>query len=340
MIKSNLSFILFFVCILLGITTWYVYHKSQKISQELVTADRGMTIEDFRGVTKIVIKHVKLPSLVFTKNNQSWLVNEKYDVDPAVFVHIEKVLTNIKLLYVPSKNAVPTIMNSIKNNGIQVDIYENDKKPSKIIHIGSDTQDGYGSYIVLGGSNQPFAMQLPGLAGGIRSRFEQPIDNFRDKFIYKYKAKDIDQVLVEYPKRNGYSFKINNTNSGFVLQPLLRNDDSKLAINQVVVNAYMSGFEMLGAEKIMNAYPNKNSILATVPSCVMTIKDIKGNATIYKYYPYDDIENGLRTASTPGEIRFQNRLFVSVDSTDFYTVQNKVFGHIFRSFDEFLAYPK
>ncbi|MEY3422301.1 MAG: hypothetical protein RIR48_2604, partial [Bacteroidota bacterium] len=130
--KQNL--ILFLVLLVLGCIAGLLYIKKQREEAQLVKADRGFTVENINDVSKIVVRHVKLQPLVFTREDGKWRINGKYNADPAVMVHIEKVLTGVRLLYVPPVNSNPTILRSLKENGIQVDIYEDDKHPEKIIH--------------------------------------------------------------------------------------------------------------------------------------------------------------------------------------------------------------
>lgn len=330
------NFILFTVLILLAGIAFYLYQGKKNNEKKLVKADRGFTIGDINDVSKIVVKHVKLPPLVFTKESRLWTINGKYPADPGVMVHIESVLTKIRLLYVPPSNTTPTILKSIKENGIQVDVYTDDQEqPYKIFHLGADTQDGEGTYMVLGGTSQPFAMHLPGLSGGLRSRFEQPTDNYRDKFIFQTPVDEITSLKVQYHKDNLHSFLIKNEGD-FSIFPLMIRERSLLA-NKMLIKSYLSQFESLGAEKLMNQYPDKEKILTSVPSFTVELQNKEGSKTSYIFYPYDDYETDFGPANSPAEIRLQNRMYVLVDSIDFYVVQNRVFGNVFRGYDEFMT---
>ena len=330
--------ILFLLLAALSATAYFLIRNDKDNRKGVVTADRGFTVESFDDVKKIVIKHTKLQPLVFTREGKQWKVNGKYAVDPAVFVNIEKVLTGMKMLFIPSKAATPTIMESIKKSGIQVDVYENESQPSRIIFIGSDTQKGDGTYMILGGSVQPYAMHLPGLGGGLRSRFEQPIENFRDKFIFRELSDEIEFVKVEYPKQNSASFIIENKGVSSTIKPLIANGlQLSVPENKRAISAYLSGFESLGAEKLMNDYPLKDSVIFKVPNCIIELKRKDGSTRTHKFFAYDDFESGTGNARSPSEIKAQNRLFVLVDDRDFYTVQNRVFGDLFRGYQEFFS---
>ena len=153
--------IIILVLLLIGLSAAAYYLIRENDQKGMVTADRGFSVPDLNEIKKIVIQQKKI-------------MNGKYPVDPGVFVNVEKVLTNVTLLYVPPAGHTNTIMESIKENGIQVDLYEDEDAPIKIFHIGTDLQKSAGTHMVMAGSAQPYVMYLPGLEGGLRSRFEQP----------------------------------------------------------------------------------------------------------------------------------------------------------------------
>jgi hypothetical protein len=330
--------ILILLLAILSTSAYFLIRNDNKNTKGEVTADRGFTVESIDDVQKIVIKHTKLQPLVFTREGKQWKLNGKYAVDDAVFVNVEKVVTGMKMLFIPSKAATPTIMESIKKSGIQVDVYEDDSQPSRIFFIGSDTQKGDGTYMLLGGSSQPYAMHLPGLGGGLRSRFEQPLENFRDKFIFRDRPQDIEYVKVEYPKQNSSSFIIENKASSWSLKPLLTTGlPITIPESKQLLTKYMDGFERLGAEKLLNDYPLKDSVIFKVPNCIIELKKKDGSVRTHKFFAYDDFEAGSGNSRSPTEIKAQNRMFVLVDDRDFYTVQNRVFGDLFRGYQEFFG---
>jgi len=330
------SGILFIVLLLLSSGGYFLVINDRKEENGNLTSDRGFNVKSMDDVQKIVIKHVKLQPLVFTRQGKQWLLNGKYSVDDAVFINVEKVLTGMKMLYIPSKATTSTILESIKKNGIQLDVYEGGNQPSRIISIGTDTQKGDGTFMILGGTDQPYVMHLPGLAGGLRSRFEQPLENFRDKYLFKDQINHIDYIKVEYPKQNSSSFIIENKAEKATIRPLIENiTEPALSANHQLITAYLSGFESLGAEKLINQYPAKDSVIAKIPNCIIELKRRDGIIKHFKFFDYDDIETVTGNSRSPEEIRGQNHLLVYTNEKDFYTVQNRVFGDIFRGYQEF-----
>ncbi|MFZ1749464.1 MAG: hypothetical protein WAU01_04710 [Saprospiraceae bacterium] len=325
--------------LLLGLLwlTYYLVYQHDAPENHLAQADRGFAIRSMDDVDKMVIKHTKLQPLIFEKKSHTWILNGKYKVDPAVFVNIERVLIGIKMLYIPPAKATLNIQKSIKNSGIQVDLYKNGDQPFKMFFIGSDTQQGDGTYMILAGTAQPYVMHLPGLAGGIRSRFEQPLNNYRDKYLYTSKINEIDYVKVEYPKQTTSSFIISNNGGTFDLNPIINAPDrEKTVVDQNRLKSYLAGYEQLGAEALINQHPLKDTVISKIPNCIITLRTKEGQLSVNKYYAYDDFETQKGNSRSPSEVRNQNRLFVWSNDEDFYTVQNRVFGKIFLGYQDFL----
>lgn len=330
--------IIILVLLLIGLSAAAYYLIRENDQKGMVTADRGFSVPDLNEIKKIVIQQKKMQPIVFTRKGKGWIMNGKYPVDPGVFVNVEKVLTNVTLLYVPPAGHTNTIMESIKENGIQVDLYEDEDAPIKIFHIGTDLQKSAGTHMVMAGSAQPYVMYLPGLEGGLRSRFEQPAKNFRDKFIYQFPRNIIKSIKIEYPKDNFSSFILTKQGDKFELKPVLENIKIPTnPINEIRVNTFIDQFENMGTEGLIDAIPERDSIIKSLPCCILTLTTLEGKTLIHKYFSYDGYETSGINANTPAEIRALNRVFIYTNDDDLYTSQNRVVGDIFHGYSDFFA---
>lgn len=329
---------LLLILLLLSGGAYYLVQKNEANKKGIVTADRGFTVESIDVIQKIVIKHKKLQPMIFTKNGKGWMLNGKYPVDPGVFVNVEKVLTDMRMLYIPPASHTKTIMKSIENNGIQVDLYDGDELPFKIFYIGSDVQKSAGTHMILAGATQPYVMHLPGLNGGLRSRFEQPVKNYRDKFIYQFPEDKIANIKLEYPKDNFSSFILEKHDNKWQVSPLLDMIKKETGpLNLMRLNAFIAQFENMGTEGLIPDLPEKDSVISKVPSCIFTLTNKDGSVHQHKYYSYDDFINRSGNARTPEELRAENRVFILTEDNDLYTAQNRVVGDIFLGYKDFYA---
>lgn len=318
----------------------FVMKKEQAVEKGYLTADRNFQIKNMDEVTKIVIKQPKLQPIIFTKKGKGWLLNEKYDVDPDVFINIQTVLERVSLSYVPPKQSVSHIMESIKNNGIQVDIYTQANKPERIYYIGSDTKDGSGTNMIMGGYTQPYVMQLPGLIGGLRSRFEQPAQNYRDKTLFKFNPSDIKTIKIEYVKDNLSSFEITN-GSLPTIKPLINLPDNPTGTpNEANLKYYINQFERIGTEGIVNNVPEKDSLIANAPNSILTITTKDNNQHVYKFYSYEHYIDGEKDPVTQKEIYAINRQYIyTPNDNTLYTAQMRVIRRIFLAYKDFFVQP-
>jgi hypothetical protein len=328
--------ILLLALLLLSGGAYYLYQKNSANTKGMVSADRGFTVESMDEITNIVLKHPRLQPIQFSKNGKSWLLNGKYLVNDAVFINIEKALLDMKMLYVPPKAANATVKESIGKYAIEVSLYNNSDQPFKTFYIGSDTQKGEGTYMLMKGEEQAYVMHLPGLMGGLRSRFEQPVKNYRDKFIFRDKPEQIESITVNYPKSESSSFKLVKDGKTVTVSPTIANvQKTDKPLNERVVNAYLSSFEMLGAEDIFDAKEGIDTLLQLVPFCVVEMKKTNGTVRKSVFYSYEDIIWKDKNSRGPKDVAQMERFYAWVDDADMFIVQRRVFGNIFLGYENF-----
>jgi hypothetical protein len=268
-------------------------------------------------------------------------LNGSTDVDPGVFANIQAALTKMRMLYKPAQAATKTVLSSLKTNGIQVDIYTNDEtKPDKIFFVGTDTQKGEGTFMLLNGSDQPYVMHLPGLAGGLRSRFEQPEKNFRDKFIYKFTAASLKTIRVEYPKDQSQSFEIQVEAEPMISSLLAQYTLPKTKQNSGKIQSYIGIFESTGTEGVFNDFPMKDSLFTLIPDCVITLSLKSGEIIEDKFYSFEHFMERSGNYRTPQEIRSGNRVFILRNKKDLFLAQTRVIGNFFTGYQEFFPVRK
>jgi Domain of unknown function (DUF4340) len=328
--------LLFVALLLLSGGAYFLYQKNSANQKGMVTADRGFAVESMDEITNIVIKHPKLQPIQFSKNGKSWLLNAKYLVNDAVFINIENVLLDMRLLYVPPKAANATVKESIGKYALEVSLYNNSDQPFKTFYIGSDTQKGDGTYMLMKGEEQAYVMHLPGLMGGLRSRFEQPLKNYRDKFIFREKQDQIASITVTYPKSESSSFSLVKDGKNVTVNPTIANVQKiNKPLNERVVNAYLGSFELLGAEDIFDAQEGIDTLLQLVPFCIVEMKKTNGTTKKSVFYSYEDIMWQDKNSRGPKDVAQMERFYAWVDDADMFIVQKRVFGNIFLGYENF-----
>jgi len=327
---------LFFGLLLLSGVAYFLYQKNSANQKGMVTADRGFAVESMDEITNIVIKHPKLQPIQFSKNGKSWLLNGKYTVNDAVFVNIEKVLIDMRMLYVPPKAANATVKESIGKYALEVSLYNNSDQAFKTFYIGSDTQKGDGTYMLMKGEEQAYVMHLPGLMGGLRSRFEQPLKNYKDKFIFRDKQEQIASITVNYPKSESSSFSLVKDGKNVTVSPTIANVQKiNKPLNERVVNAYLSSFELLGAEDFFDTKEGIDTLLQLVPFCIVEMKKTNGTVRKSVFYSYEDVIWKDKNSRGPRDVAQMERFYAWVDDSEMFIVQRRVFSNICVGYEHF-----
>lgn len=316
--------------VILSGLAWWLYQYNRNVqSGGINMPDRDFTVTNTDDIQKIFIAFRDGETLTFTREGKSWIINRQYKADDAVMIHLINVFGKMKMLYIPPKPAVKNIVESIGKNGIKVELYDRKDKKMKVFYVGTDTQAGDGTHMILEGYAQPYVMHLPGLLGGLRSRFEQPLRNYRDKAVFEYKPEEISEITAVYHKDMNSSFHLTRKGNSFDIKPVdPLTPPIKAPVNMMRVNTYLSGFERVAAESIVNENKGRDSILSLVPFCTFTLKDIQGNIKECTFHVYDDILIGDTKTRTVKDMQDIDRFFLNVKGGDFYLAQRRVFSRI------------
>jgi hypothetical protein len=325
----------------LGVVAYYLYVRNSEKSSNIDMPERNFSVADIQDVHKIFLAYKDRDPVTFVRSASGWIINDSVQADESVMIHMTNVLQNIKMLYIPPKPSTKTIAQSIGKNGIKVELYDKKDKNIKVFYIGTDTQAGDGTHMIMEGASQPYVMHLPGLLGGLRSRFEQPIRNYRDKSVFRYNPDDIREISLFYPKDINASFRLKKEGGNYLVEPLdPLTTRIKKAVSTSRVRAYLDGFEWVAAEAIVNENEARDSILRLIPFCKMTVKDKADNIKEADFYSYDEIViKDVKTRSV-SDIAAIDRFFVQVKGGDFYIVQRRVFEKVLPSYQYFFATPE
>jgi hypothetical protein len=330
--------ILAITLLLLGGAAYLVVNKQKELKfSSGVTADRDFAIPSLDGITNIVLKHAKLQPTQFQRKGNSWVINNKYEANEVVMRNLTDVLTKMQLKYTPPKNTTATIKEEIKRSGIKVQLYAGSDKPIKTYYIASDTEKQEGTFMLMEGGEQVYVMHLPYLNGGFRSRFEQPLDRLRDIYVYKENPEDITSIIVQYPKKEEMSFTLNKSGDSYIVKPLLSNLEPLHNINQAKARNYVYGFASIGAEVLINDYEYKDSILKTIPFCIIELTNAKGFKTKAKYYPYGEFVEKMNIERTDDDIASTDKYFIWVNEKDLFFGQHQLFKKAFGTYDGFFT---
>ena len=322
----------------------------------LVLTRSGTTFK--RSLSNFAVSDTSNITLIFMsdKNNNTltlsrepgggWTVNDRF---PAQKYNVDMLLQTLKDLEV--KEPVPraarnNIIRELAVNSVKVEIYQKvhritlagirlfpHVKMTRVYYVGGATQNNRGTFMLMEHSEEPFVTFLPGFRGFVSPRYT-PIEKYwRDYTIFRIGAQGIVSASVEYPAYPDFSFSVTNIPGG---NPVLirLNDRSEIKdYDTAKVWSFLAAFSSVSFEALLNDIdPHlKDSVLASTPLCIITVRDTAGKETVVKTYHKNA---GPGSAEYYGrEVPYDlDRLYALMnDGQDFTLIQFFVFDKILRT---------
>lgn len=336
----NTIILLVLFLLLGGGTYWYLNQNKEKTPTSMVGQDRLFRVKDIENVTKIFIADRTGTTTTLTrKNEEDWLYDGKYPARPGAIRNLLDAVQKIEMKFKPADAAVKGMVADLATNGLKVEVYKGEDTPAKTYYIGGSTSDERGTYAIMEGSNQPYVVNIPSWEGNIRFRYSLKGDEWRDRAVFSEDVDDIQAVSIEYPLQKNKSFKLERTGrNAFNVDPYY---DLTPRINQEVstgkVEAFLTGFENIGAEGFKNHIPIRDSIRQLQPFATISLTNTSGETRSARFFPIlQDYNNYDEESGTKFNIKkIVERYHVDISNGDFVMVQNLVFKKLFWSYDSF-----
>jgi len=328
--------ILFVLLVGLGGIAYYLNTTADDGKTSLTAADRNFAFPKDQ-IGKVSLQKVGGPKYTFTlREGGEWYINDTYKASQFTIPYLLQTLSDITIQNLPAKNSIPNILRDFQKSGIQVKVYDLDGNEVRSYQIGLESYDDKGTYFLMDGSNQPYNMYLKGFDGDVRSRFNQPLDKWRDRVIWKYDPEDITEVVVEYHKSQKESFRLKKDGSKIEVTPLssfITPLDKE--VDQKIASSYLSGFKRIYAEDYDNQNVRKDSISNLVPFATISVQDKTGKTNKVDFYPFRDFL--LKNVNTKDleEAQKIERFFINHSKGDFMVTQKRMVKEVFRPYTHF-----
>lgn len=324
------------VIALSGISFWIMKNNQDgTIRRELF----DFAVADTGTVTKIYMVNTGGKQLTLTKEKAGdWKVNGKFKARNDAIKNLLVCVKDLEVKTPVAKSAIENVSKQMATSSTKVEIYEGEKL-IKMYYVGSDTQDGLGTFMLLTdpetgeNSTLPFVMHLPGFNGFLSIRFFMDEDLWRDRTIFAFYPDQIASVSVDYTHLLDSSFTISLTNSN-----LISLKDSKgnnvPDFDTVKVKQYLNYYSNIQYEALKNELrPSfKDSILAKGAVHVITLTDRTGKKHVVKTFS-KPAEPGANDPVTGQPLKEDlERMFALFnEDKDVAMIQYYVFGKLFPS---------
>jgi hypothetical protein len=292
--KSTLILLLLFLASGAA-TVWYLQQPEKK-STSLIDADADFRISDTDQIGKIFLaSRIRGTQFVLERKGDDWFVEDTIPVYPEIVTNLMTAIRTMKIRYRPAKAAIPNIAKDLAVDQVKTEIYDRQGNLMKAYYVGGETSDARGTYVIMEGSEKPMVMQIPGVTGSFKVRYDLGLLDIMDKAIYREDPEQIEYVSLEYPKQRNKSFILDLSSGKAEVVPFYKTTPRiNRPVDEGQVQRYLQNFEKVIAESLVR---NRNGISAfddTIPFCTLKIRRKNGTTKDIIFYPRDtqDIMSG------------------------------------------------
>jgi hypothetical protein len=319
--------------LLTGISIWIIKkNKPGTIRKELF----DFAVADTSSITKIYLVNTSGKQLTLVKEKiGQWQINGKYNARNDAIKNLLSCIKDLQVRTPVAKSALENISKQMATSSTKIEIYQGDKL-AKSYYIGSDTQDGLGTFMLLidsetgENSTLPFVMFIPGFNGFLSIRYFMDEDLWRNRSIFAFYPDQISLLSVKYTNLPDSSFSISLSNSNSI--SLSNSKGNKVA-----------NFDTLKAKQYLNYYSNiqyealennlrpgfKDSVLAKGAVHIITLTDRDGKIHTVKTFSKPAEKNSVDQLTGQPLTEDLERMFALInEDKDLVLIQYYVFGKL------------
>ena len=286
-----------------------------------ITLENNFAISDTASISKIFIADRNGITITLNRNNNNWLINNKYLVRKDAIETILSTISQIKIQRPVSKNAFDNVVKNLATTGVKIEIYTNNETPIKTYTIGSSTSNHLGTYMFLAGSEMPFVVHIPSFNGFLSPRYgiqgnKISENDWRTTNIFSLKSEKISRITVNHILFPEKSFTL-VTNS----MTLLNNFGNEVNFNQEKVLQLLDSFNKLNCESYKD---DKDKI----EFATLNHELIVNNDTLRTYLIGSDLVKSKEENFTV------KRMFATLNNGELMLIQDYVFNKVLITIDQ------
>jgi hypothetical protein len=330
------SIILMALLLVTGMVTWYILGK--KGNTTVKGNDWEFAVKDTANIGRIFIADRNGKSILLERKADFWTMNKKYRANPYSFEILLQTIASVNMKYRLPRPSIPSVVKDLSTEGIKVEIYHKNGERLKTYYVGGTNMDESATYMIMEGSNEPYATEIPGFEGTLRVRYITDEEKIRDKSIFREQLGNIKKVEVDYPLQKNNSFIINKIGSEYKVSPFYPITPQNTGVpKQKIIESFLIGFESLASEGFENKFKSQDSLYHSVPFANIKVtnnQDVVTNVTFYTIFSKNGYNDNLKDQNGSNIVE---RYFARVNDKDLHLVQDVVFRKIFWGYPSFFA---
>jgi Domain of unknown function (DUF4340) len=338
--KNKKNLLLLVLALALGGATFGYFQY--KRNTNLNGYDFEFAVKDTASIHKIFLADRQGRKVILIRESPSeWKLNGTFRARKDAIENLLNSIARVELMYRLPRNAVEHVVKDIASEGRKVEIYDKNNKRLKSYYVGGSDADGYGTHMMLDGSNEPYVTHIPSFVGNLRVRYFTDVLDWRDRYLFRLSPDDIASVSVDYPLQKSKAFKLERDGKDFNVTPFY-DITPKISRPKTkgLVESYLLGYNKLGIEGFENGYAQTDSIKAALPFAIVTVKTVKGEERVFKFHPIVPKSiGGAVLVSYDGKTTVE-RYYLEDSNGDLDLVQHGIFEKIFWAYEGFFVRPR
>jgi len=272
--------------------------------------DTSFAVSDTASITKIFIADKNVHELTISREDGSWVLDDKVEANPIIINTLLSTLKRIKVKAPVSLAAHDNVVKRMAGIGKKVEIYQEvyfidifgiqlfkHEKLTKVFFVGDATQDNLGTYMLMDGAERPYIVFLPNFRGFVSSRFSPNIDDWRSHIVFKKSLSDIKSLKIYFGESDslGFQLTVKDAMGNYEIKRLLNGEILKTYDTLKVLNL-MTSFADLRYESHLNSLlpPQKiDSVIHSPSKYEITLVDNSGDTTFVKIFKKNRIPDEI-----------------------------------------------
>jgi len=303
-----------------------------------VMADRFFAIENEEDIHKVILTKRRGGPLIIEREGEDWFVQGERKIRPHLVRNLLTGLTKVSIQSQPASSKYPKIEKDFITFGIKVQVFDEEDNRLRSYYLGSDANDGNGTYYYMEGGERFYLMGMPGFEGSMRARFDIKEDQWWRRQVLDYDPANIREVKLNYPRQPEESFRIlRDGEDQYRVEPLI---DRPLVTRQLLnerVKAYFQEFRRKGLLSYVNDRPQIDTVLEMTPFAELEVISNDADTQRIVFIPQSSQNIQGPNSQSPYQF-FEFRYYVFLPATmDIALAQHMLWRPIFRGYEHFFA---
>jgi hypothetical protein len=200
--------LIFIGLIVLGfLAFWLLKNKNEGSTISKLADEYAFNIRDTASIDKLILRDKSPSEVILVRTKKGWQMQDGRPIrQDAIEVLMETFYRQELRNFVP-ENSKPNVLKHMNVTGREVQVFQNGKL-TKHFFVGGDTPDQNGTYMLMKGASQPYAVHIQGFNGYLSTRFFAAESLWLDRVIFGYDNLEITEAEIVYFEKPQLSFRM------------------------------------------------------------------------------------------------------------------------------------